>query len=193
MIRDAPPGSGPTFLYIGAPRTGSTWLHQNLQKHPDIWVPPCKNISYFHPRFQVYRLQKFGIFWKEALAYGDPEARAWYRRFFARPLVDDRWYLNLFPQGRIAGEIAEAYCSLERDEVRHLHRLLPDVKIIFVLRNPLERVLSAAKIGLALRKARRIQDVPDDEFIGYINHPSSQARSRYSYTLDLWNSCFSGE
>jgi hypothetical protein len=193
MARDATQGSVPDFLYIGAPRTGSTWLYLNLKKHPDLWVPPCKNISYFHPQFQVYRLRKFAWFWKDALMSSDPGIRTWYTRFFARPLVSDRWYLSLFPQGRIGGEIAEGYCSLEHARVRHVHDVMPNVKTIFVLRNPVERVLSQAKLGLAVRKDRRIEEVSEDEFVAYMDRPSSQARSRYSHTLDLWNSYFSME
>lgn len=184
------PGSVPDFLYIGAPRTGSTWLFLNLQAHPDVWVPPCKSIIYFHPRFQTYRLKKLGRFWKEALVNGDPDTGAWYRRFFARPLVNDHWYLSLFPQGQITGEIAEAYCSLDRDRVRKIHGLMPDAKIVFVLRNPIQRVLSQAKLGLAVRKKRPIEEVSEDEFVAHIDRPGSQARSRYSQTLDLWNSFF---
>jgi hypothetical protein len=193
MTRHATQESVPDFLYIGAQRAGSTWLYLNLQKHPDVWVPPCKNISYFHPRFQVYRLHKLGYFWKEALVGSDPEIRAWYRRFFARPLVNDSWYLSLFPRGRTAGEIAEAYCSLDRDRIRQIHDMMPNVKVIFALRNPVERALSQAKLGLAVRKDRRVEEISKDEFVAFIDHPDSQARSLYSHTLDLWNSFFSIE
>lgn len=193
MRPDVTPGSAPDFLYIGAPRTGSTWLYLNLQRHPDVWVPPCKSIIYFHPRFQRYRLKKLRRFWQEALLNGDRNTRAWYRSYFARPFVDDRWYLSLFPQGRIAGEVAEAYCSLPRDRVQKIHRLLPVVKIIFTLRNPVERALSQAKLGLISRQNRRIDEVSDDEFVAHIDRPGSQARSRYSQTLDTWNSFFSNE
>ena len=109
MGREATLGSVPSFFYIGAPRAGSTWLYTNLQRHPVVWVPPCKNISYFHPRFQVYRYQRFRKFGKELLTNGDPAIRRWYRRFFLRPIVNDRWYASLFPPGRVAGEIAESF------------------------------------------------------------------------------------
>jgi hypothetical protein len=108
-------------------------------------------------------------------------------------LVNDSWYLSLFPQGRVAGEVAESYCSLERDRVRHIHDVTPNVKMIFALRNPIERALSQAKNGLVVRKNRRIEDVSEDEFIMHLNRPESQARSRYSDTLDIWYSFFSRE
>jgi hypothetical protein len=188
--REATLGSVPSFFYIGAPRAGSTWLYMNLQRHPVVWVPPCKNISYFHPRFQVYRYQRFQKFGKELLANGDPALRRWYRRFFLRPIVSDRWYASLFPPGRVAGEIAESYCSLERPQIAHLHGMAPSAKIIFVLRDPIDRVLSQAKWGLALRRSRPVQDVPDAEFMAYIDRPGSHLRSSYTRTLDLWSEFF---
>ena len=190
MGREATLGSAPSFFYIGAPRAGSTWLYRNLQRHPVVWVPPCKNISYFHRRFQVFRYQRFQKFGKELLTNGDPAIRSWYRRFFLRPIVSDRWYISLFPSGRVAGEIAESYCSLERPQIAHLHGMTPSARIIFVLRDPIDRVLSQAKWGLALRRSRPVQDVPDAEFIAYIDRPGSQLRSSYSRTLDLWAEFF---
>ena len=100
MGREATLGSVPSFFYIGAPRAGSTWLYRNMQRHPVVWVPPCKNINYFHPRFQVYRFQRFQHFGKELLTSGDPAIRSWYRRFFLRPIVSDRWYISLIPVGK---------------------------------------------------------------------------------------------
>lgn len=37
----------PDFLGIGGGRCGSTWLYDNLRKHPEVWMPPRKEIHYF--------------------------------------------------------------------------------------------------------------------------------------------------
>ncbi len=37
----------PRFLVIGAQKAGTTWLDRNLRTHPQIWVPPEKEIHYF--------------------------------------------------------------------------------------------------------------------------------------------------
>jgi len=37
----------PNFIYVGTGKAGSTWLHQVLQKHPDIYVTPVKETNYF--------------------------------------------------------------------------------------------------------------------------------------------------
>ena len=38
---------GPDFLGIGAPQTGTTWLYQNLRRHPEIALPARKEVGYF--------------------------------------------------------------------------------------------------------------------------------------------------
>lgn len=179
--------TGPDFLYIGSPRTGSVWLWQNLRRHPQVWVPPCKNIGYFHPRFETYRVRKFRRLWREM--FGASEDAAWYRRFFGRRRPDDRWYARLFLKG-VAGEIAESYCSLEASDVDRVRAVNPRLKVIVTLRNPLDRAISQAKFGLATRRGRHLEDITVDEMLQHIAHPSSRARSESSRALDLWESRF---
>lgn len=38
---------GPNFLYIGAAKAGSTWLHHVLKEHPEVFVPEAKDIKFF--------------------------------------------------------------------------------------------------------------------------------------------------
>ncbi|MBI1305690.1 MAG: hypothetical protein GC181_03640 [Bacteroidetes bacterium] len=41
----------PDFICIGAPRTGTTWLFENLSTHPDIFIPGQKAINFFNVHF----------------------------------------------------------------------------------------------------------------------------------------------
>lgn len=42
----------PDFIGIGAPKAGTTWLYYQLKDHPDLWLPPVKELHYFNwPRF----------------------------------------------------------------------------------------------------------------------------------------------
>lgn len=40
-------GRLPDFLCLGAQRAGSTYLHDLLSQHPNVYVPPAKEIHYF--------------------------------------------------------------------------------------------------------------------------------------------------
>jgi hypothetical protein len=37
----------PEFLGIGAQKAGTTWLFENLRHHPDLFLPPVKEVHYF--------------------------------------------------------------------------------------------------------------------------------------------------
>lgn len=41
----------PDFLYIGIARAGSTWIFEMLRQHPEIFVPPAKDIYFFDRYF----------------------------------------------------------------------------------------------------------------------------------------------
>jgi hypothetical protein len=37
----------PNFLYVGPDKAGSSWLHEVLLKHPDVYLTPAKDLYYF--------------------------------------------------------------------------------------------------------------------------------------------------
>ena len=41
----------PDFLGIGAQKAGTTWLWENLRRHPEIFVPDKKELHYFDNKF----------------------------------------------------------------------------------------------------------------------------------------------
>ncbi len=44
---------GPDFLYIGPDKCGSTWLFHVLSNHPNVFVPPCKDIYFFDRHYHL--------------------------------------------------------------------------------------------------------------------------------------------
>ena len=43
----------PDFLCIGAQKAGTTWLYDNLKKHPDLGLPDVKELHYFDSRERI--------------------------------------------------------------------------------------------------------------------------------------------
>lgn len=41
----------PNFLYVGPDKAGSTWLHEVLIEHPDIYLSPAKDLYFFDRYF----------------------------------------------------------------------------------------------------------------------------------------------
>lgn len=154
----------PDFLGIGGTRCGTTWLHDMLRRHPELWLPPIKELHYFD-RSPAYaspshlagdRLgdRLFGrapeqAQWRRTAgrhllgAPRHPTTLAWKGRYYlGRP--SDSWYASLFPPGGrlVRGEITPAYSLLSRADVERVAALMPAAKILFLLRDPVERAWS---------------------------------------------------
>jgi hypothetical protein len=144
------------FVCVGAQKAGTTWLLATLGEHPDIFATPVKEIHYFdwvrghsahlslrkrRSRFRKY-LQRLALNWPQF-----PQLRrqwGWYRHYMANP-IDDAWYESLFAHrgnAKIAGEATPEYALLGQDGFRHIKRLAPDARAIFVMRSPLRQAWS---------------------------------------------------
>jgi hypothetical protein len=110
----------PNFLVIGAQKSGTTWVSSMLRQHPAVYMPR-REVHYFN----TWRNYKRGI--------------AWYERHFApgngKAAVGEKTPGYLWIHGaEITGRLPDSH--------RRIHEALPDVKLIAVLRNPVNRALS---------------------------------------------------
>ncbi|MDH3380995.1 MAG: sulfotransferase domain-containing protein [Gammaproteobacteria bacterium] len=103
----------PEFLLVGAPKAGSTTIHDVLDQHDGIYLPVSKELHFFD----------------DDSAYA--KGREWYELHFSetRP-------------GQIAGEVTPAYMSYQTTPQRVHETLGSDVKLIFTLREPVARAYS---------------------------------------------------
>jgi hypothetical protein len=196
----------PDFVGIGAQKCGTTWLHQNLRAHPEVWLPPVKELHYFdqyakdtEPYAAWRRLRgkrPFDERWRrqvwrrvprqvKRMALGD---LLWDIRYFMLT-PGDGWYASLFRprKGQLAGEITPAYSLLGEDGVAHFRRLMPEAKLLFFVRNPIERAWSHAVMDLDAREGRVAED-PEAEkrILRHFNRPDSRRQASYLRVLDLW-------
>ena len=144
------------FVCIGAQKAGTTWLARALAQHPDLFLTPVKEIHYFdhmrgltthlsdrkrRSRYRKYH-QRMWTQWHRWAFY---RAQApWYRAYMRDP-IDDHWYASLFAerQGRsMAGEITPEYAVIGAEGLRHIHRLAPDARVIYIMREPVARAWS---------------------------------------------------
>jgi hypothetical protein len=140
------PAMGPHFVGVGAPRSGTSWLYEVLSRHPALWLPPVKELHYFDEpenskRYYSYlRMRLISGFWIRR-----PLSRFDLRYFLGRR--SDAWYCDLFEPARrgawITGEITPAYSTLDGSELVRLRTLNPEVKLIYIMRNPVLRSWSA--------------------------------------------------
>jgi sulfotransferase family protein len=103
----------PTFVGIGVPRAGTTWLHALLQSHPDVYVPSRRK-----------ELNFFDLYYDRGVA--------WYEKFFPPEPQAGKY--------RAIGEITPYYFYGTECPARMA--ALPVGKLILMLRNPIDRAWS---------------------------------------------------
>lgn len=123
----------PDFIIGGAAKSGSSTLHELLDRQPGVFLPPQEiylfSIDDFeqHPEFAV---SKDGGWTDRDFERNAEEFLDWYASFF----VDA-------PPEAILGEDSTTYLPA-RHAAERIRRELPDVKLIFVLRDPAARTYS---------------------------------------------------
>jgi hypothetical protein len=205
----------PDFICIGAQKAGTTWLYEKLYHHPDFDLPPLKEIHYFDrsshyaspnhlaEKNPVQRMKTSGYTGRSAkkiieslLSKNFKDACWWMRYSFCT--YSDEWYESLFNNGTgLSGDITPSYSILKDSDVSKMYTLAPDAKIIFLLRNPIERAWSSYR---HLKKLK--PDVWNKNFIEsvgtdidfndtdaaerFMHSPFQELRSNYVSTIDAY-------
>lgn len=145
----------PNFIVIGAARSGTTSLFQYLDAHPQIGMSPVKELNFFSR--DAYEIKGLD----------------WYRRRF--PQRDDLLAV---------GEASTSYTTYPHvpDVAARLADYNPEIRLVYVVRNPLERYVShflqRTKAGHETRKF-------DDTFRDLENETLAW-QGRYYYQLSQY-------
>lgn len=122
----------PTFLIIGAAKAGTNALYHDLRQHPQIYMSPWKE-------------PKFFAFESEA-DLGFRAANGKDAPVNASVILDQADYEELFDDASPAeiarGEASTHYLYVEKSPGR-IKALIPEAKLIAVLRNPVDRAFSS--------------------------------------------------
>ena len=110
----------PDFVIIGAQKCGTTSLYDFVIQHPSIAPASNKELHYFSVRY------KFG--------------KQWYRSNFPTNWTRRRFYKKT-SQKLLSGEASPTYLFYPMVSDR-MKKMLPDVKLIVILRNPIDRAYS---------------------------------------------------
>lgn len=199
----------PDFLVIGAQKAGTTWLHRSLQAHPQIWTPRQKELHYFDEKINLKGGTWSRLFgdriadarWRRQLKARlgrfpkdwSPAELLWDLKYFFKTPNDD-WYASLFRPGgsKVKGETTPDYSVLERETIAHIHDLMPEAKIIFMMRNPIERLWSA--MDMRLRSyGSSFEEVRARKLHRQFNKRRMRLRTDYLRTLENWGSFYPEE
>jgi hypothetical protein len=147
----------PNLIIIGAAKAGTTALHQYLTEHPDVFMSNQKELQYFQ-RDE----------WRDCLP----------------------WYEQQFPvDAPIRGEASPIYTlyPAHNGVPERMRELVPDAKLIYLVRDPIERFVAHYVELFSLRIERRsFTEVAAD------TDPSNRvlAGSMYALQLEQYLACF---
>jgi Sulfotransferase domain len=119
----------PDYLIVGAQKSGTTSLWEYLNEHPNVEPACIKEMNYFDANYQR------GI--------------AWYRSHF--PLQSEQSLPAPGGQPTLTGESCANYMFHPLAPQRAAETV-PDAKIIFLLRNPVDRAFSHYQLKLRRRQ-----------------------------------------
>jgi Sulfotransferase domain. len=105
-------GQLPNLLIIGSQKAGTTSLHTYLSYHPEIFMSKNKELAFF-------------------CGTNSDKDTDWYRS-------------NFKTDKAIRGESSMVYTHCKRypGVPARIHELIPEAKLIYILRDPISRVLS---------------------------------------------------
>jgi Sulfotransferase domain len=143
----------PNLIVIGAERCGTTSLNRYLGAHPEIFMAKTKELDFF-----VTELS-----WRKG--------RGWYEKQFTN-------------DSRVRGESSPSYTAypVHTGVAERMAALVPDAKLIYLVRDPIERTLS----GYHHQRALALENRPLADALSDVNESRHIWRSRYAAQLELF-------
>lgn len=172
----------PDFLVAGPQRTGTTWIHENLRDHPDILWPRLKEIFFFSrlaqpddPKFQSADLDWY------LSKFRDP---VWIRA--TKILLSLRSSRRLY-RPKVRGEATASYAAMAPELIDEVVTLNPELRVVLMVRDPVERAWSHAKKDLVRNRGRRFEDVSEREFDEFFRDPYQLRCAQYAENIANWS------
>lgn len=136
----------PDFLIVGVQKAGTTSIAEYLNQHPKCGISKIKEPSFFSyyglPKEKYLKLKEFN---KSASSFD--------------VVTDFENYLNLFPKKSIIGEASTHYFYFSKRTIVNIKKFYgkdyKNLKIIIILRDPVERAFSAWSMFVRDGKEKR--------------------------------------
>lgn len=146
----------PDFLIIGTQKGGTTWLRRMLIAHPEVYIPP-------YPE-EVH--------------------------FFNRAIEQPDLYFALFniqeAKGKLLGEKSPNYFHMPENAIRFIKTILPDIKLVVILRNPVERAWSQARMHSSEFNQKELGKKDLLKLVLQVASRGNFERTNYAKVLQKW-------
>ena len=144
-----PVGALPNLIIIGAQKCGTSGLHYHLGLHPEVSMSKPKELNFFIEERN----------W--------PRGQEWYRRHFDE-------------NAKVRGEASPNYTAFPQHVgvPERMASVVPDAKLIYVLRDPLQRIAAHWVHNYAKRREK-------GTLAETLSHPNTSYLQRSQYAMQL--------
>ena len=194
------------LLGVGCQKGGTSWLHKYLHSHPNCDFGFRKEYHVFDAMY-LKGEKRFRKKTKKSLAIlkgGVTETEVKQEKTrnvsklkkMARFYRDINTYYDYFyklahksKETRIVGDITPSYAGLPQSVLRQIKLNLEergfDVKVVFLMRDPIDRIFSSARMSLRDRKnaGRPVTQTENEAFLTQFKNRKSERRTRYEKTI----------
>lgn len=191
----------PAILGIGAQKAGTSWLAQMLGQHPQIWIPPFKEVQYFNQLFIPdhrrwidwhYRNKPHEIRQRHKMREVPlpPELDEYLSAITRGKMFHNHWYKRIFapaPAHALPMDFTPEYSTLPEEGVDYVADFLPRAKIIYLVRDPVARAVSQLRMNL--RRGKRSPKGLSD-WQAELDDPVLYDRGDYAAYIPRWQNRF---
>ena len=167
MIKNAP-----DYMLIGCQKAGSTWLYENLVKHPQVAIPMIFN-----------EIDETELTRKEISFFNDTHRYSAGIDFYTARFAVKK-------EGQVIGDHTITYHDMPESKVKLISELFPSLKILLLIRNPIDRAWSQIKMQNGLKR----KNIYDMQEIDMYKHFSYYAKFGLCYaSLAVWRKYYKEE
>jgi len=173
----------PDFLCVGAQKGGTSWLYRQLESHPDFWMPPVKELHYLNSLTRIKRSHPPRCRDQRDASFLDSM-----KNLSALSYIDLENYGRLFEHkgSLVSGDISPAYSTVSDEIIQRVVNSFPNLKVIFLARDPVERAWSQLSMGIHLRMITPFDVTDADEVVRNLLNPGVLLRSHPSKIVARW-------
>lgn len=174
----------PDCLCIGAQKSATSWMYTTLKSVPGVFCPAIKEVSYFieaqrasaqwvkafrkeQVEREQLRIRKRGI-----AEQGVLESLA-QLEYIDTDQVSDQWYKGIFGFAAaedICCDLCPNYMSMVQEGIEHVMRMNPRVRILMIVRDPVDRAWSQIRMSTQLgRMDINFDRVDSSELLGQLH------------------------
>lgn len=172
----------PDFIIIGTARSGTTSLYYDICQHPCVLPAAYDELGYFDSNYHL--------------------GQNWYRSLF--PTLFSKWLVKQKKQFAITGEDTPFYIW-DPIVAKRILKILPKIKLIVLLRNPVDRAYSNYHLGIRagtenlsfedaikaeIKKLEEINNDSKNNIEKYTIRRSYLAKGFYADQLKIWFKIF---